>query len=298
MGELAALATAFFWAFSSVFFTSASKEIGPLNTNRARLILAVLVFLFLNLIVSGTPLPLNATPERWMWLSLSGIFGLVLGDTALFQCYVLVGNRLGTLVIASVPVISTLMAWALMGEMMSLIEIVGMLVCVSGIALVVLDGREGNGAQHTRKQYALGILLGTFSAVCQAAAMTLAKKGLGGGFPPLSAAVIRMLAALVVIWSITLLAGKGRSSIQALLNNRRIQKVIVGGTICGPVIGVWLYLISIQSTLVGVSSTLMALTPVVMLPIARFYYKEQMSFRVVIGTITALAGAAIIFLVP
>jgi drug/metabolite transporter (DMT)-like permease len=72
----------------------------------------------------------------------------------------------------------------------------------------------------------------------------------------------------------------------------------VGGTICGPVIGVWLYLISIQSTLVGVSSTLMALTPVVMLPIARFYYKEQMSFRVVIGTITALAGAAIIFLVP
>src|SRR5512138_2927940 len=185
MGEIAAFVTAICWAFSSVFFTGASKVVGAIPVNRMRLVFAVVFLLVVHTLMTGQPLPLGAESFRWLWLGLSGIIGLVLGDTFLFQAYVLIGNRLGTLILSAAPVLGSLGAWLLLGEDLSLAGWLGMALCITGIIIVVLERRNGGGkgAAHERKQFALGILCAIGGAAGQAGGLILAKKGLADQFP-------------------------------------------------------------------------------------------------------------------
>ncbi len=298
MGELAALGTAFCWAFSSIFFTSTSKEAGAIPVNRIRLVFAVLLLLVFHTLITGRPLPLDAEPFRWVWLGLSGIVGLVLGDTLLFQAYYLIGNRLGTLIMSGVPVISSLAAWLLLGEKLNLISIGGIALCTAGIMLVVMERTpaNGNGTHHEKRQYILGVLCAIGGAAGQAGGLVLAKKGLAGNFPSISGVIIRMVIAMVFIWVITFFMGQVKETVRKALNNSRLIMRIASGTVIGPFLGVWLSQIAVQRAYVGIASTLMALTPIVILPISRFYYKEKISSRAVIGTIIALVGVGIIFI--
>jgi drug/metabolite transporter (DMT)-like permease len=50
-------------------------------------------------------------------------------------------------------------------------------------------------------------------------------------------------------------------------------------------------------THVGIASTLMALSPIMVIPLPHLFFQERVSPRSVAGTIIALAGVAIIFLI-
>lgn len=298
MGEIAALVTAVCWAISSIFFTSTSKEIGAVAVNRIRLVFAVGFLLITHTVLTGQLLPLSAGPERWLWLGLSGIVGLVLGDTFLFKAFALIGNRLGTLIMASVPVISSLEAWIFLGETLELKSMLGIVVCVGGIVMVMLERNpNANGSSHhERRQYGLGIVYALLGAVGQASGLILAKMGLVGDFPSISGVMMRMLTAMLIMWAITIAMRQVKQTLQKAFQNPATLRNIVGGSLVGPFIGVWLSQIAVQNTYVGIASTLMALTPVVMLPIAKWYYKENLSWRALVGTVIALAGVAVIFL--
>ena len=56
-------------------------------------------------------------------------------------------------------------------------------------------------------------------------------------------------------------------------------------------------LFAIQRTEEGVASTLMALPPVLLLPVSRVLFKERIGWQAVAGTLLAMAGVAILFLV-
>ncbi len=58
IGELAALATALFWAFTGLFFAEAARRLGALRVNLLRLPLA-LVFLTLTMLAGGPISPLS-----------------------------------------------------------------------------------------------------------------------------------------------------------------------------------------------------------------------------------------------
>jgi drug/metabolite transporter (DMT)-like permease len=68
------------------------------------------------------------------------------------------------------------------------------------------------------------------------------------------------------------------------------------GILCGPVIGVSLSLYAVQHANVGIASTLMALPPVILLPVGYFFFKERFGWQAVAGTLLAIAGVALIFL--
>ena len=53
---------------------------------------------------------------------------------------------------------------------------------------------------------------------------------------------------------------------------------------------------AVQRTEIGIASTLMALPPVIVLPISYFAFKEKFGWQAVAGTVLAIAGVAILFL--
>jgi hypothetical protein len=104
------------------------------------------------------------------------------------------------------------------------------------------------------------LLFGLGAATGQAVGLILAKKGLGGNFPALSANMMRMLAAAATLWAITLFQGQAGPTFRRLLDNRPAIPSIIGGAVFGPFLGVWLSLVAIRQH-IGIASTLMALPP-------------------------------------
>jgi drug/metabolite transporter (DMT)-like permease len=295
IGEIAALLTSLAFAVTSSMFTLAGRQVGSAVVNRARLILAVILLSLTHLLFLGSLFPLNAEPQRWFWLSLSGIVGLVLGDAFLFQAFVWIGPRLSMLMMSLAPVISTLVAWIFLDEVLSWMQLLGIGLTLSGIAWVIL---EGNGKQkEANRDYIRGILFGLGAATGQALGLVLSKNGLYGDFSPISANLIRMLTATIVLWAITFFQRKAISTFERLKSNRRSMLLIFAGVVAGPFLGVSLSLFAIQKTAIGIASTLMALTPVFLLPISHTFFKERFGWGAIAGTFVAVAGVALLFLV-
>ena len=294
LGELAALSTSLTFAFGSSMFTLAGRKISSIVVNRVRLVFAALFLIVTHWVMLGTILPLDAAPERWFWLGLSGIVGLVLGDIFLFQAFVLVGPRLSMLMMGLAPVIATLQAWIFLDETLSNGQIFGILLTLAGIGWVVMEGSGKNGDDRV---YGRGILLGLGGAIGQATGLVLAKNGLGGEFSPISANLIRMLAAVILLWGITFFQKEASSTLTALIKNKKGFLLTIGGAFTGPFLGVSLSLFALQRVEVGVTSTLTSLTPIFLLPISYFLFKERFGWRAVAGTLVAMAGVAALFLV-
>jgi drug/metabolite transporter (DMT)-like permease len=295
-GELAALMTALCWSATAVFFTFAGRKVGSVVVNRTRLVMALVLISLTHWILIGSPFPTGAGPDRWLWLGLSGVIGLALGDAFLFQAYLWVGPRLGMLMMSLAPVIAALLAFAFLGEAMSWIQWLGLTVTLAGIALVVLEGNRGAQLAPERRDYRRGILFGIGAASGQAIGLVLAKQGLQGDFSALSGNWIRMASAVVALWGVTLLSGRAAPTLRKLVEERTAVLPILAGAITGPFVGVWLSLIAVQLTHVGVASTLIALPPVFLLPIGTLVFKERVGPGAIAGTAVAMVGVALLFL--
>lgn len=155
----------------------------------------------------------------------------------------------------------------------------------------------GRGREIPRRDYFLGVLFGIGAACCQALALVTAKKGLDAGFPALSGVMIRMSVGAILLWSMAAFQGQAFRTVRKLRADRRASLAILGGAILGPFIGVWLALVSVQAALVGIASTLMAMPPILSLPLVRHVFRERISPRTLLGTLVAMAGIAVMMLV-
>lgn len=294
IGELAGLATSFFFAMTALIFTAAGRMVGSQVTNRLRLTFALLYLILLNLVLFREPLPFSAESSRWVWLSLSGIVGLSLGDAFLFRALVSVGPRLGTLLLSLAPIFGSIIAWVFFGERLTAWQITGIILALAGIAWVVMSHEEPPDTPrgHTRR----GVLFGVLAGLGQAIGLVLSKQGMFGSFSPFQANAIRMLAAVLFIWAWAAVDGKAGATFTALREKPQVLQLIAIGALVGPVLGVSASLLAVQHAEVGVASTLMALPPVIILPVSYFVFKEKIGWQAVLGTILAIAGVAILFL--
>jgi drug/metabolite transporter (DMT)-like permease len=295
IGEVAALATSVFFAFTSIIFATSGRMVGSQVTNRTRLLFALIYLIILNTILFREPLPFSADPSRWIWLSLSGVIGLSLGDAFFFQSLVSVGPRLGSLLLSLAPIFGSVIAWTFFGETLTALQITGIAIALAGIGWVVMSHEEPpNTPQgHTKR----GIFFGVLAGLGQAAGLVLSKQGMFGEFSPFQANVIRMLAAVTFTWAWTIFEGKTGATITALRAKPQVIRLIALGALVGPLLGVSASLLAVQYTEVGVASTLMALPPVIILPISYFVFKEKVGWQAVAGTALAIAGVAVLFLV-
>jgi drug/metabolite transporter (DMT)-like permease len=294
IGELAALATSFFFAMTSLVFTTTGRMVGSQVTNRIRLLFALLYLIILNAILFRQPLPFSAESSRWLWLSLSGVIGLSLGDAFYFQSLVAVGPRLGSLLLSLAPIFGSIIAWVFFGEILTFLQITGIVLALAGITWVVMSHEEPPNIPHghTRR----GVFFGVLAGLGQAAGLVFSKQGMFGDFSPFQANAIRMLAAVIFIWLWTFLEGKAGATMIALREKPQAIHLIALGALLGPLLGVSSSLLAVQHAEIGVASTLMALPPVIILPVSYLALKEKIGWQAILGTLLAIAGVAVLFL--
>jgi drug/metabolite transporter (DMT)-like permease len=294
IGELAALFTSLCWTGTSVLFTRAGQQVGSAVVNRMRVILALLFLMALNWILFGEPLPLQAGFERWLWFGLSGAIGYALGDTFLFQAFICIGTQRSMLMMSLAPLISAGLAWIFFAEALTSMQILGILVTLTGIAWVILR-RDPNHTSLACKPRQ-GVLFGLGAAAGQAVGYVLSKQGLVGGFSPITGNTIRMLAAVVTLWGLVFAQGVAGRTVEAMRANPRTLGILALAAFTGPVLGASASLFAVQYTEVGIASTLIALPPVLLLPVSWVMFHERFDWVAVLGTLVAIGGVAILFL--
>ena len=304
-GEIAALLTAVCWSFNSVVFTRAGKRVGSVTVNVMRLWAALPALILLHGLLFGTPLPLDIGRQRFFYLGISGFVGFVLGDTMLFESFLLIGPRLAMLLALLVPVFSTLLAWMWLGETLRLPEIFSILVTIAGVAWVVAERTAPDGAAPSSgtfraaslrpRKYRQGIWLAVGGAAGQAVGLLFSRLGLAGGYSAISATLVRVGCAGLVLAAVGLARGNLRAHL-AKMKDRKALLEITAGSLTGPVLGVILSLEAIAHAHIGVASTLMSLTPVLLLPVSHILFKEKITSRAIVGTLIALLGVVLLFL--
>lgn len=291
-GEIAALLTAVCWSFNSVVFSLAGRRVGSVIVNKVRLWIAFIALLIIHLVLYRTFFPVTAAPREMFYLALSGVVGFIVGDSLLFEAFLLIGPRLAMLLMLLAPIFSAILAWVLLGETLLLGQIIAILVTMGGIGWAVSENQPQGLQQSTHR--GLGILLGIGGAIGQASGLLLSKMGMAGGLSPISANHIRVAAAALVITAASLLRGKLRTDILKMKDLKALLQ-IGSGALFGPVLGVILSLVAIRYTQIGIASTLMSLSPILLIPVGHFLFKEHITFRTVVGTIIALSGAIWLF---
>ncbi len=291
-GELAALITAFLWSMTSIVFSEASRKVGSVYVNVTRMIFA---FIYLSTTLIISQVSFNLSTIQIIYLIISGFIGLVFGDTFLFNAYRLIGARLSMLVMSSSPAFAALLAFIFLGEKISFIGILGIIITIAGISLVVLQREERPTSKY--KVDWNGIFYALLGSIGQAVGLIFAKFAFNiGEINGFVATFVRISAALILILPMTIFTNRYAHPIIIFKENKKGLLFTLIGSFIGPYLGITFSLISISHTKIGIASTIMATVPILMLPMVYFYYKEKLSWVSILGAFLAVGGVALLFL--
>ena len=290
-GEFAALATALLWTVTALSFEQAAKRVGSLAVNILRLGIALLFYCILSLFRTGHLFPTGLTDTSWLWLSVSGLIGFVFGDYCLFSAYALIGSRVANLMMALAPPLAALFGWIILSEQFTLKGILGMAITLAGIIMVVLRKPGNKFNLHYSPK---GILFGLGAATGQAIGLVFSKLGMEGGDPFVSSQVrvIAGFAGFIILFAFL----RKWDLLRPVFQRASTVGFITSGSFFGPFLGVSFSLMAIKYTTTGIASTIMALTPVLLIPPAIFLLKEKVTWRDLLGSLIAVGGVALFFL--
>lgn len=303
-GEVAALSAALIWAVASVIYTTIGRQIAPLMLNLAKGMIAIgLLLLTLFLRHSLLPsVPLSAVGL----LLLSGAIGIGLGDTAYFAALNRLGARRALVLESLAPPLAALFALVGLQEQLPALAWIGILLTVAGVTWVVLERPPSPSPppsplsspppQLPSSPHFLlsGIILGTLAALGQAGGGVLSRAVLAGSdIDPLWSTLVRLLGGqfVLLVW-----ATGQRRSLQEFqpFRDRRLLGTLIGTAFASTYLALWLQQISFKYTATGVAQSLLATSPVFMLPIAMLM-GERVSLRAILGVLVAIAGVWLLF---
>jgi drug/metabolite transporter (DMT)-like permease len=291
-GEMAALSAAFLWAFSSFLFSRLGNTIPPIEMNFLKGILAAALFTA-TLFILGDPVS-NLTLQTVLILAVSGAIGIGFGDTMYFEALNLLGPRRTLLVTTLAPVFTALLAWVFLDETLNLLAVAGIFLTIAGIAWVITEQQKDSGqdSSHIRK----GIFYAFLAAMTQAIGAVLSRWVLTGTqTSALHSALVRLVAGIlfIVIW-----VAVKRQPVGQWVKTRstpRLWGTVAVVVVLGTYLAIWLQQVAFQFTRVGIAQTLLATSPLFVLPISALQ-REGLSLRSITGVFVAVAGIALMFL--
>jgi len=293
LGQFFAVLTALCWVQNSLIYAYVGKKIGSLTVTHIRLWLALPFILLIHFIFTGSIIPIGISVSSLLFLAASGFTGFFIADVFIFRSFVELGARETLVILTISPIFSAILSWVFLQEILSLPQISGIIITIAGVIWVIWE--EKRGAEKLEKHQVKGITFALFGALAQAVGMFLAKGGINDGIHIVSANVIRISAGL---FGLIIFAMLRKNFIQDFrkMKNRKLFLLLTSAAVIGPVLGVLLALYALSWAPVGIVTTLMQISPVILLPIDYFVFKKKITIGAAAGTVIAIGGAAILFL--
>ena len=261
-GEVAALAAAGLWAFATLLFGRLGKRLPPLVLNLVKGGVAIALILFTLLL--RQQLLANLPGRAAVLLLISGVVGIGLGDTAYFATVNDLGPRRALLMETLAPPLSAVMALGLIGEQLSNVAWLGIVITLLGVAWVVSERAAPGEVRSLRRGIGLGIL----AALGQATGAVLSRAALANtGIDPLWSALLRLLAGLICLGGLVWVRPGLGQGVSQLRSGRLLAGVAVAAFF-GTYLAIWLQQIAFKFAETGVAQAMLATSPVFVLPMA------------------------------
>ena len=292
IGEFSALLTAIFWVISGNFFERAGKRTSSQAVSFLRMIFGLAFISAFLWIFRGNPLATDASPSTWMWLSLSGVVGFVIGDIFLFEAYVRLGTRVALLIMSLSPVLTGVLSYIIFGEVLEPLAVVGIALTLAGIAVVILSRGEKKNLKLRVNSY--GVFCGLMGAVGQSVGLILSKQGMGD-YDAFAATQVRIIASIVG-FTLFFLIGNHWQKLRVLLKDAQSVRMTAAGALFGTVLGVGFSLLAIQNAPAAVASAIMSIMPVLIIPVNWLAFKEKVKWFEVLGAMVTVVGVILLYL--
>jgi len=320
LGVSLSLLTAGCWAHNSIVYSLAGKRVSSETTTHIRLWVALPLILITHTIFFSTPFPLLNDMSAYIYLAISGFVGFFLADLFIFKGFVEYGPKNTMVILTISPILSAVIAYFALGELITIMHLLAIIVTLTGINLVIREERKAakelfpkgfplsskvaqkqskvNGRERIRNlitEYRLLIppLLG---ALGQAIGVVFAKKGmLIEDVHPISANTIRLIAGFIGIVGYFMIQKRVASDFRKMKDLKALFYISFGAFV-GPIIGIVAALYAVKYAPVAIVSTIMQSTPVILVPVEMIIFKRKVSFLSFIGTLIAVGGIAMMFL--
>jgi len=292
-GASAALFGAALWAGASIIFENISKKISSARLNFYKGSFALMLLAVTSLIL-GERIPTINWNEISV-LAISGVIGIALGDTAYFQAVKKVGARRALTLFTLAPPMSALIALIFLGEQLSLMTWIGIMITVCGVIWVVTEESWDEKIQIKKEDLFPGILFGALAALGQATGVVMTRSVLTQtNLTTLQSTVVRLAPALVALIIIIMIMGRGYEKlVKESIDKKLIGKVVLA-SIIGTYICLWLQQIAIENLQAGIAQTMLSTSPIFILPMVALR-GEKISVRAINGAVLSIAGITLIF---
>ncbi|MRS02279.1 EamA family transporter [bacterium] len=291
-GEFFALGAALLWALSSILFKTLGKTIRPLELNLIKGVAAFIMFAITSLVIGEVFSTIR--PAAVIALAISGAVGIGFGDTMFFEAINRLGARRSLLITILAPPMTVIFAWIFLRESLNLAAWAGILITILGVAWVITEKNKDENEEN--KFTWLGVFFGFLAALTQAAGAVLSRWALTeSSVSALQSALIRLLAgtAVLLLW-----IAIRREKIGVWLKpapKKQLLGILSAVIIFGTYIAIWMQQLAFKFTNVGIAQTLLATSPLFILPVSALQ-KEKITLRSVLGVVLSIAGVALIFL--
>ncbi|MCS6959776.1 MAG: DMT family transporter [Pseudanabaenaceae cyanobacterium SKYGB_i_bin29] len=283
-GQLAALSAAFLWAAVSIYYTRLGKQLSPLVLNLAKGIVAL--FLFAVTIVGRQESPPVVPWETWLFLALSGIAGIGIGDTAFFASLNAWGARRTLLMDSLSPGMTTVLSWLFLQEQLGTKHLLGIALAISGVAIVVGDRSAGKVDQTDQLR---GLGYGLLFVLAQAIGVILSRAALAGSaISPLWSTTTRLTAgvAVLLVWTVVQQSAKPKW-------DRETVGGVVVAAFFSTYLGIWLQQTALKFAPAPIAQSLSSMGPVFILLIG-WCLGETVNYRSWVGVACAVAGVVLL----
>ena len=290
-GELAALSGAFLWAISSAIYSLLGQKISPLKLNLFKGLIAI-ALIFLTLIISGK----LQTELNLITISLfliSGVLGIGLGDTAFFSALKNMGARRTLLMATLSPPITALLGLIFLKEQLTFGAWCGIFITGIGVAWVISERTPG--AAITNINIKQGIIWAILAEIANSSGAIISRFALlSSDISPLWSSLFRLTGGAIIVILLLFLQRIKPSQLEKINWSMKLVGGIFVTTFGGTYLGIWLQQISLKFAPAGIAQTLLATSPIFIIPIAA-KMGEKISIRSIFGVLVAVVGISLLF---
>ena len=290
-GELAALSGAFLWAISSTAYSLLGQKISALKLNLFKGLIAI-ALIFLTLIISGQ----FQTAVNLFTINLfliSGIIGIGLGDTAFFYALKNMGARRTLLMGTLSPPITALLGLIFLEEQLTFGAWCGIFITGIGVAWVISEKTPGVAISNINIKQ--GIVWAILAAIANSTGLIISRFALlSSDIIALWSTLFRLIGGTIIVILLLLFQRIRQEKFGKINWSRKLIGGIFIATFGGTYLAIWLQQTSLKYASAGIAQTLLATSPIFIIPIA-VQMGEKISVRSVFGVLVAIVGISFLF---
>jgi len=288
IGEAAALATALCWAVSVILFRRLAGNFTPLNLNFWKGLLSIAG---IGLILLLRPQTTHFDSQDTLWLLLSGLIGIGVGDTAFFAALNRMGER-ATLLLSETmaPILTALLAMLWISEWLNWQQWLAIGIILLGVDIVV---RSRKGRRKHIEINLSGFAYAALAALCQAVGAVIGRDILTNGeTDSVAASLVRLCGGMLLL--VPLIAFSKHRFMPRNLERWETWKNLLHATFWGTFIAMLLQMYAFAHAEAAIVQSLFAASIIFALILAAMR-GDELKPSAWIGSGIAVLGVAAIF---